>query len=190
MTPPGGRSAIPFLLQPWRYDAEGSRDWAAARFAIFTVTSPEPTMRRLGGKARGGRLPRGPLGRLPARLWMQLTERGLLVAGDGWDVAVTSTSRRAAAPGQAWVARCAHAVDARQPERHLRRAQTWVADLQVDDSLVTFRGSRIDGHWAGEGMVDGFAVVVAGQGLEPSDVQLGRLVDPAAHLAGERDYFR
>ena len=138
MTPPGGRSAIPFLLQPWRYDAEGSRDWAAARFAIFTVTSPEPTMRRLGGKARGGRLPRGPLGRLPARLWMQLTERGLLVAGDGWDVAVTSTSRRAAAPGQAWVARCAHAVDARQPERHLRRAQTWVADLQVDDSLVTF----------------------------------------------------
>ena len=189
MTPSGARSALPYLVQPWRYASEGARDWVAAGFTVYGVAAPEPRQRRLGGKGRSGRVPDGLPRLLPSRAWMRLTSFGLLVEGDGWEVSISSAAHAQQIPARHHAMVAAHHVDPEFPDDHVAGAASWTAELLVDGEAIEFQGSQAGEHWSGDGVVRGTGVTISGRGIEPSRLVLERVNDPGPYLEGERRYL-
>lgn len=174
-----------FLAQPWRFDFEYSRAWIELSFPLYGVDLPSWSRRRMGGKGRGGRVPRRPLRWLPPAFWTRLLHLGVVVSGETWEIEVDSGIGGPATQWDLHAGRCAYPDDHR-----LDDVVPWSSVLAVDGQPVSFEGARLDDVWSGGAQVGSGNVTVRGSGVGPADLALAQIIDPAPYLAGQRSYLR
>ena len=178
-----------YALQPWRYDFEGARDFLRAGFPVYGLAHPEPELRRMGGKGKMG--PAAPLRALQPLVPKKLISLELMHSSSDWEVRVDTKA--------GWFegqllnfsrATCENYRGHRGKMSPDVSPTPRDVDLSVDGKDITFEGLELGRMWVGTALVDEVGVSVEATNIDPTELELTAISDPAEHLKGQSKYMR
>lgn len=172
-----------FMLKPWRFELEYARVWRELDFPLYGLDRPDVIERQMGAKGRGGKVPGLPVRWLPAGLWTDLIQLGVIESGADWTAEVDTRVGHHQFHRETMEHRLESAARTRGIDRAVAPAMVdSPRPVDVDGVEVRFDGIAMGEIWTGAANLDEVSVSIVATGLEESAVSICQIEDPTPYL--------